>query len=99
MWGFAATPQPEMRHRGVYLLGELALDFARIERLQHCPELGVVGELEIQPGIESSHQMQRLGDFLFNAQVHLQGQLLAKLADARLPALRHQYENRQEDRL
>src|SRR5688500_13728955 len=43
--------------------------------------------------------MEGLGDLLLDAEIHLQRQLLPQLADSRLPALRHQNEYREKDRL
>ena len=53
-----------MRRGGVYLLSQLALDGARIERLEHGPQLRILCELEIQTGVKAGDQVESLRDFL-----------------------------------
>src|SRR6059058_5271696 len=87
-----------MRVRGVDLLGEIDLDSLRVERLEHRAQIRIVGELEIETRIQSRYEVQRFRDFLFHPEIDLQRQLLPQLTDPRFPALRHQHEDRKEDR-
>src|ERR1700682_902961 len=92
-------PQLELRHRSADLIGQILFHLLRIERLQHRSQLRVVGERKIQGGEKPRHEVQRLRNLLLHSEIDLQRKLLAQLTDLRLPALRHQHEDREKDRL
>ena len=70
-----------------------------VGRLKHVRPFRILTHPVAQSRVESRHQLECLRDFLLHPQADLKPKLFAELRNSRLPFLRHQHKDGEEDGL